>query len=73
MHRVLVVLVLLLVSTACAKPVTPDSKEVSQIVERAVQATLAAQPASAACRVETSCDTSHDCLLSPWWRLRHYL
>jgi uncharacterized protein YraI len=53
MRRIIIVLAFALVATACAKPASPDSNEVSKLVQKAVEATLAAQPTQVAAPTAT--------------------
>ena len=54
MRRIIVVLALALVAAACAKPASPDPNQVSQLVQKAVEATLAAQPTQVAAPTATA-------------------
>ena len=54
MRRIIILLALALVAAACAKPATPDPNHVSQLVQKAVEATLAAQPTQVAAPTATA-------------------
>ena len=53
MRRIIILLALAMVAAACAKPASPDPNQVSQLVQKAVEATLAAQPTQVAAPTAT--------------------